>query len=76
MVDLGGWQAVANPLHIPISGPLAKIVTRAYHLSAMSGNRMRVLTDWTLNGLTSPESTSLAVISAKSVPLDVNQPRA
>jgi len=37
---------------------------------------MRVLTDWTLNGLTSPESTSLAVISAKSVPLDVNQPRA
>ena len=32
--------------------------------------------DWTLNGLTSPESTSLAVISAKSVPLDVNQPRA
>ena len=23
VVDLGGWQAVANPLHIPVSGPLA-----------------------------------------------------
>jgi len=42
----------------------------------MSGNRLRVLTDWTLNGITSPESTSLEVISAESVPLDVNQPRA
>ena len=76
LVDLGGLAAAANPLHIPLSGPAANAVTRGYHLSAMSGNRMRVLTDWTLNGITSPESTSLAVISAESVPLDVNQPRA
>ena len=34
----------------------------------MSGNRLRVLTDWTLNGIISPESTSLEVISAESVP--------
>ena len=76
LVDLGGLAAAANPLHIPLSGPTANAVTRGYHLSAMSGNRMRVLTDWTLNGITSPESTSLAVISAESVPLDVNNPRA
>jgi NADH:ubiquinone reductase (H+-translocating) len=76
LVDLGGLAAAANPLHIPLSGPAANAVTRGYHLSAMSGNRMRVLTDWTLNGITSPESTSLAVISAESVPLDVNKPRA
>ncbi len=76
LVDLGGLAAAANPLHIPLSGPTANAVTRGYHLSAMSGNRMRVLTDWTLNGFTSPESTSLAVISAGSVPLDVNNPRA
>jgi len=37
---------------------------------------MRVLTDWTLNGITSPEETSLSVISAESVPLDVEKPRA
>jgi NADH:ubiquinone reductase (H+-translocating) len=76
LVDLGGLAGAANPLHIPLSGPAASAVTRAYHLGAMSGNRLRVATDWALNGITSPEDTSLAVISAKSVPLDVNQPRA
>jgi NADH:ubiquinone reductase (H+-translocating) len=76
LVDLGGLAAAANPLHVPLSGPAANAVTRGYHLSAMSGNRLRVLTDWTLNAITSPESTSPAVISAESVPLDVNQPRA
>jgi NADH:quinone reductase (non-electrogenic) len=76
LVDLGGVAGAANPLHIPLSGPPANVVTRAYHLAAMSGNRLRVATDWALNGITAPESTSLAVISAQSVPLDVNQPRA
>ena len=76
LVDLGGLAGAANPLHIPLSGPVANAVTRGYHLAAMSGNRMRVLTDWTLNGITSPELTSLSLISAESVPLDVNKPRA
>jgi NADH dehydrogenase len=76
LVDLGGLAAAANPLHVPLSGPAANALTRAYHLSAMFGNRTRVLTDWTLNAITSPESTSLQVISAQSVPLDVNQPSA
>ena len=76
LVDLGGLAGAANPLGVPLSGPAANAVTRAYHLSAMSGNRMRVLTDWTLNGITSPDSTSLAVIGAESVPLDVEKPRA
>jgi NADH:ubiquinone reductase (H+-translocating) len=75
LVDLGGLAAAANPLHIPLSGPAANAVTRGYHLFSMSGNRLRVLTDWTLNAITSPEPTSLAVISAESVPLDVNQPQ-
>jgi NADH dehydrogenase len=75
-VDLGGLAGAANPLHVPLSGPAANAVTRGYHLSAMSGNRMRVLTDWILNGITSPEATSVDVISAESVPLDVDKPRA
>jgi len=37
---------------------------------------MRVLTDWILNGITSPEATSVSAISAESVPLDVDRPRA
>ena len=76
LVDLGGLAGAANPLHIPLSGPAANTVTRGYHLSAMSGNRLRVLTDWTLNAITSPEPTSVEVVTAESIPLDVNQPRA
>ena len=76
LVDLGGLAAAANPLHIPLSGPVANAITRGYHLTAMSGNRLRVLSDWTLNGITSPEATSLDAISAQAVPLDVNKPRA
>jgi NADH dehydrogenase len=76
LVDLGGLAAAANPLNIPLSGPPANAITRAYHLSAMSGNRMRVLADWSLNGITPPEATSLGVVSATSVPLDVNKPLA
>jgi hypothetical protein len=41
----------------------------------MTGNRLRVLTDWALNGLTSPEATSAGVVTAASVPLDVDKPR-
>ncbi len=76
LVDLGGAAAAANPLNIPLSGPVANVVTRGYHLSAMSGNRMRVLGDWTLNTVTPAEATSFGVISAESVPLDVDKPRA
>ncbi len=76
LVDLGGAAAAANPLNIPLSGPAANVVTRGYHLSAMSGNRMRVLADWTLNTVTPPEATSFGVISAESVPLDADNPRA
>jgi NADH:ubiquinone reductase (H+-translocating) len=75
VVDLGGLAAAANPLHIPLSGPLASAVTRAYHLIAMAGNRARVLAGWALNVITPAEVTSLALITPGSVPLDPDQPR-
>ena len=46
LVDLGGLDAAANPLNIPLSGPVANAITRGYHLVSMSGNRVRVLADW------------------------------
>jgi NADH dehydrogenase len=73
LVDLGGVAAAANPLNIPLSGPAANAITRGYHLTAMSGNRLRVLTDWCVNVVTSPEATSFSVID--SVPLDPASPR-
>jgi NADH:ubiquinone reductase (H+-translocating) len=76
LVDLGGLAAAANPLHIPLSGPPANAVTRVYHLYAMSGNQARVLTDWALNAATPTAVTSFGDISAESVPLDPDHPRA
>jgi NADH:ubiquinone reductase (H+-translocating) len=75
LVDLGGLDAACNPLHVPVSGPAANALTRSYHLSVMSGNRLRILADWALNGATPTELTSFGVISAESVPLDVDKPR-
>jgi len=69
------FMAVPGAPDIYACGDCAAVL-RAYHLSAMSGNRARVLTDWTLNAITSAEATSLSVISAESVPLDVDKPRA
>jgi NADH:ubiquinone reductase (H+-translocating) len=41
VVDLGPGFAVANPLNFHISGLLAKLVTRAYHLYALPRNANR-----------------------------------
>jgi len=76
LVDLGGLAAAANTLNVPLSGPAANALTRGYHLYSMSGNRMRVLADRAMNATTPAERTSLAVISAESVPLNVEKPRA
>jgi NADH dehydrogenase len=76
LVDLGGLAAAANPLNVPLSGPAANAVTRGYHLYAMSGNRMRVLTDWALNALTPPEAASFGLVTSESVPLDPDKPPA
>jgi NADH:ubiquinone reductase (H+-translocating) len=64
VADLGGWDAVAKPLGIPLTGPLAKIVTRAYHLYALPSvpNRVRVAADWLWQTVLPPESTQLSVV--------------
>lgn len=46
VVDLGGRKAVADPLHVPVSGLPAKVVARGYHLLALPAGRLRVATDW------------------------------
>ncbi|WP_423748168.1 NAD(P)/FAD-dependent oxidoreductase [Frankia canadensis] len=51
VVDLGGRDAVANPLGLTLHGLPAVAVTRAYHAYALNNgsNRARVLTDWILD---------------------------
>ncbi len=76
LVDLGGTAAAANPLRVPLSGPPANLVTRAYHLGAMTGNRARVLTDWILNAAEPAEPASFGLVTSQTVPLDVDKPAA
>ncbi|MGW6128678.1 NAD(P)/FAD-dependent oxidoreductase [Cellulomonas sp. NPDC055163] len=67
VADLGGWDGVARPLGVPVSGPLAKVVARGYHLAALPAwsNRVRVAADWLFATLLPPDSTQLSVVRAE-----------
>ncbi len=64
MADLGGRDAVATPLGFHVTGPAAKVVTRAYHLYALplAANRIRVATDWLLNAALPVQAVQLSGI--------------
>jgi NADH:ubiquinone reductase (H+-translocating) len=75
VVDLGGTQAAANPLGIPLSGLPAKAVTRGYHLLSMPGNRVRTAADWTLDAVVGRQSVQLGLVRSAAVPLATSAPR-
>ncbi|QNP74389.1 NAD(P)/FAD-dependent oxidoreductase [Streptomyces roseirectus] len=74
VVDLGGGEAAANPLGLPLSGLPAGLVTRGYHLAAMPGNRVRVAADWLLDAVLPRQSVQLGLVRSWSVPLDTASP--
>jgi NADH dehydrogenase len=74
VVDLAGVQAAANPLGVPLSGPLAGAVTRGYHLAAMPGNRVRVAADWLLDAVLPRQAVQLGLVRSWSVPLESASP--
>ncbi|MBL6278072.1 NAD(P)/FAD-dependent oxidoreductase [Micromonospora fiedleri] len=74
VVDLGGKQAAANPLNVPLSGLPAKAVTRGYHLLAIPGNRARVSADWVLDAALPRSATQLGLVPADAVPLESTSP--
>ena len=74
VVELGGKAAAANPLHVPLSGLPAKVVTRGYHLTAMPGNRVRVAADWALDAVFPRQTVQLGLVRANAVPLETAAP--
>jgi NADH dehydrogenase len=70
VVDLAGWDAVANPLGVPLAGLPAKAVTRGYHLLSIPGNRIRVGSDWLLDALLPRQAVQTGLVTAAAVPLD------
>ncbi|HEX4250572.1 MAG TPA: FAD-dependent oxidoreductase, partial [Pseudonocardia sp.] len=73
-VDLGGAKAAANPLGVPLSGPLAKALTRGYHLVAMPANRARTVVDWLLDAVLPRQCVQLGLVRGAAVPLDSDAP--
>jgi NADH dehydrogenase len=74
VVDLGGLDAAANPLGVPLSGLAAKAVTRGYHLLSMPGNRVRVAADWVLDAVLPRQGVQLGLVPGSAVPLDSANP--
>lgn len=74
VVDLGGFQAAANPFQVPLSGLAAKTVTRGYHLAAMPGNRVRVGADWLLDAVLPKQAVQLGLVRSDAVPLENSAP--
>jgi NADH dehydrogenase len=64
VVDLGGSDAVANPLGLPLSGAPAAMITRAYHLLALrnGANRVRVACDWLLGAALPAQPVQLGLV--------------
>jgi NADH dehydrogenase len=75
VADLGGWDAVARPLGIRLTGPLAKLVTRGYHLYALpsTANRVRVAADWLFQSILPPAETQLSVVREEDARLAAAQ---
>src|SRR4051794_19413416 len=65
VADLGRTAAVAKPFGIPITGLLAKVVAKAYHLVALpaAGNRLRVAADWAVNLVSRPIGAQVGLVA-------------
>jgi NADH dehydrogenase len=61
---------------VPLSGIVAKAVTRGYHLLSMPGNRVRVAADWLLDLLLPRQGVQLGLVPGSAVPLDSASPAA
>jgi NADH dehydrogenase len=70
LVDLGGTQAAANPVGVPLAGLPAKAVTRGYHLLSLPGNRIRTASDWLLDAALSRQVVQLGLVPPSAVQLD------
>lgn len=76
LVELGGSEAAANPLRVPLSGLPAKILTRAYHLWSMPEmtNRIRTAADWFLDALLPRQTVQLGLVRSPQIPLESASP--
>lgn len=72
VVDLGGTDAVANPLGYELSGFTAQAVTRGYHMYAMRTGtaRFRTLANWGLNATMGDDFLRTGFLARREATLD------
>jgi NADH:ubiquinone reductase (H+-translocating) len=74
VVDLADGDAAANPFGVPLSGLVAKTVTRGYHLLTIPGNRPRIAADWALDLVLPRQTVQLGLVRGPAVPLAIERP--
>jgi NADH dehydrogenase len=74
VVDLGGTQAAANPLRVPLAGLPAKTVARGYDLLSLPNNRVHTAADWVLAAVLPRQTAQLCLVTPAAVPLDTATP--
>jgi NADH dehydrogenase len=68
-VDLGGSKAVADAFGHVVSGVPAKVMTRGYHLLDLPANRLRVVSDWLIDAVTTHQNVQLGLVERSAVGL-------
>ena len=71
VADLGNTAAVAKPLGLELSGAIAKVVTKGYHLYAvpLMGSRVRIAADWAVGLVSNPPVTQLGFVGPQQASL-------
>lgn len=65
VVDLTGRNAIGTPLGVRLSGIVAKLAGRAYHLLALPSGRLRVLSDWINAAISGRQITEFGLIDER-----------
>ena len=59
---------------MPLSGIVAKAVTRGYHLISMPGNRIRIALDWATDAVLPQGDRAAGPGGRPAIPLDTASP--
>jgi NADH dehydrogenase len=65
-IDLTGRNAIATPVGVRLSGLLAKLAARAYHILALPSGRVRVLSDWVNAAISGRQISYLGLVDERS----------
>jgi NADH dehydrogenase len=70
VVDLGGWEAAADPLGGAAVRLLARTVTRGYHLWSLPANRVLTASEWLATAVTSRPPVQFGLVAGPESHLD------